>query len=117
MGEGVWQVHTFRANQGPGLAAGRGDGCEEIGSAGGGGRGGGGVGGVRVMGRPRLFAGVTAGALDSMLAHYTAFRKKRRDDAYSPGGQAGARPHRAAIAYTALVRHAFPGLPVVVGGI
>lgn len=45
-----------------------------------------------VMGRPRLFAGVSAGALDSLLAHYTAFRKKRRDDAYTPGGKAGARP-------------------------
>ena len=72
---------------------------------------------VSRLGRPRLFAGVTAGALDSMLAHYTAFRKKRRDDAYTPGGEAGARPNRATIAYTSLVRHAFPGLPVVVGGI
>lgn len=41
---------------------------------------------VRRMGRPRLFAGVGAGAVDSMLAHYTAFRKLRRDDAYTPGG-------------------------------
>lgn len=69
------------------------------------------------LGRPRLFAGVTAGALDSMLAHYTAFRKKRRDDAYTPGGRAGARPNRACIVYTNLVRRAFPGLPVVLGGI
>lgn len=69
------------------------------------------------MGRPRLFAGVTAGALDSMLAHYTAFRKKRHDDAYTPGGQAGARPNRACIVYANLVRQAFPGLPVVLGGI
>jgi uncharacterized radical SAM protein YgiQ len=72
---------------------------------------------VARLGRPRLFAGVTAGALDSMLAHYTAFRKKRHDDAYTPGGKAGARPNRATIAYTSLVRHAFPGLPVVLGGI
>jgi uncharacterized radical SAM protein YgiQ len=72
---------------------------------------------VARMGRPRLFAGVTAGALDSMLAHYTAFRKKRRDDAYTPGGKAGARPNRASIVYTSLVRKAFPGLPVVLGGI
>lgn len=70
-----------------------------------------------VMGRPRLFAGVTAGAIDSMLAHYTAFRKKRSDDAYTPGGRAGARPNRACIVYTNLVRRAFPGLPVVLGGI
>ena len=69
------------------------------------------------MGRPRLFAGVTAGALDSMLAHYTAFRKKRHDDAYTPGGRHGARPNRASIAYTGRVRQAFPGLPVVLGGI
>ena len=69
------------------------------------------------MGRPRLFAGVTAGAMDSMLAHYTAFRKKRSDDAYTPGGMAGKRPNRACIVYTNLVRRAFPGLPVVIGGI
>lgn len=72
---------------------------------------------VTAMGRPRLFAGVTAGALDSMLAHYTAFRKKRSDDAYTPGGQAGARPNRACIVYANLVRRAFPGLPVALGGI
>ena len=72
---------------------------------------------VSALGRPRLFAGVTAGALDSMLAHYTAFRKKRRDDAYTPGGEAGARPNRATIVYTGLLKQAFPGLPVVLGGI
>lgn len=72
---------------------------------------------VARMGRPRLFAGVTAGALDSMLAHYTAFRKKRSEDAYTPGGRAGARPNRACIVYAGLVRRAFPGLPVVLGGI
>ncbi len=72
---------------------------------------------VEAMGRPRLFAGVTAGALDSMLAHYTAFRKKRSDDAYTPGGRAGSRPNRAAIVYANLARRAFPGLPVVLGGV
>ncbi len=70
-----------------------------------------------VMGRPRLFAGVSAGALDSLLAHYTAFRKKRHDDAYTPGGKAGARPNRACLVYANLARQAFPGLPVVLGGI
>ncbi|MBO4300050.1 MAG: YgiQ family radical SAM protein [Desulfovibrio sp.] len=70
-----------------------------------------------VMGRPRLFAGVSAGALDSLVAHYTAFRKKRHDDAYTPGGKAGARPNRACLVYANLVRQAFPGLPVVLGGI
>jgi uncharacterized radical SAM protein YgiQ len=69
------------------------------------------------MGRPRLFCGVTAGALDSMLAHYTAFRKKRHDDAYTPGGRCGARPNRAVTVYTNLARQAFPGLPILVGGI
>lgn len=70
-----------------------------------------------VMGRPRLFAGVSAGALDSLLAHYTAFRKKRHDDAYTPGGKAGARPNRACLVYANLARRAFPGLPLVLGGI
>jgi uncharacterized radical SAM protein YgiQ len=69
------------------------------------------------LGRPRLFVGISAGAMDSMLAHYTAFRKKRHEDAYTPGGRAGARPNRASIVYTSLVRHAFPGVPVVLGGI
>ena len=72
---------------------------------------------VLAMGRPRLFAGVSAGAIDSMLAHYTAFRKKHSDDAYTPGGKAGARPNRACIVYANLLRQAFPGLPVVLGGI
>ena len=69
------------------------------------------------MGRPRLMAGVTAGALDSMLAHYTAFRKKRHDDAYTPGGRAGARPNRACLVYAGIVKQAFPRLPIVLGGI
>lgn len=72
---------------------------------------------VAALGRPRLFAGVSAGALDSMLAHYTAFRKKRHDDAYTPGGKAGGRPNRACIVYTSLLRGAFPDLPVILGGI
>jgi uncharacterized radical SAM protein YgiQ len=71
---------------------------------------------VSRLGRPRLLAGVTAGALDSMLAHYTAFKRRRAQDAYTPGGRAGARPDRACIVYTNLVRQAFPGLPVVIGG-
>jgi len=72
---------------------------------------------LKVMGRPRLFAGVTAGALDSMVAHYTAFRRPRRDDPYAPGGEAGQRPNRAALVYANLCRQAFPGIPVVLGGI
>jgi len=72
---------------------------------------------LRVMGRPRLFAGVSAGAMDSMVNHYTAAKKIRRDDAYTPGGRAGARPNRAVIAYTAALKGAFKGLPVLIGGI
>jgi uncharacterized radical SAM protein YgiQ len=72
---------------------------------------------IKCMGRPRLFAGVTAGAIDSMLAHYTAFRKKRSDDAYTPGGQSGTRPNHASMVYTGLVRQAFKGLPVILGGV
>ncbi len=70
-----------------------------------------------VMGRPRLFAAISAGAIDSMLAHYTAFRKKRSDDAYTEGGKAGARPNRAVTVYANMMRRAFPKLPLVGGGI
>ncbi len=72
---------------------------------------------LTVMGRPRLLAGVTAGAMDSMLAHYTAFRKKRHDDAYTPGGRAGARPNRACLVYAGVVKQAFGTLPIVLGGV
>ncbi len=72
---------------------------------------------IEALGRPRLYAGVSAGAMDSMLSHYTSFRKKRSDDAYTPGGKAGARPNRACIIYTNLVKKAFKGIPVVIGGI
>ncbi|MBN1140318.1 MAG: YgiQ family radical SAM protein [Deltaproteobacteria bacterium] len=71
----------------------------------------------RIMGRPRLFAALSSGAMDSMVNHYTAAKKLRRDDAYTPGGKAGRRPNRALIAYTAAVKAAFPGLFVVIGGI
>ncbi|WP_085097902.1 YgiQ family radical SAM protein [Desulfovibrio gilichinskyi] len=72
---------------------------------------------IEALGRPRLYAGVSAGALDSMVSHYTSFRKKRSDDAYTPGGKAGARPNRACIIYTNLLKKAFKGLPVILGGI
>jgi uncharacterized radical SAM protein YgiQ len=72
---------------------------------------------LRGMGRPRLFAAVSAGAMDSMVNHYTAAKKIRRNDAYTPGGLAGARPNRAVIAYTAALKGAFKGLPVIIGGI
>lgn len=72
---------------------------------------------LTAMGRPRLFAALSAGSMDSMLAHYTAFRKLRRDDALTPGGQSGARPNRATLVYTGLVRSVFPALPVFIGGL
>ena len=70
-----------------------------------------------VMGRPRLFCGVTAGNLDSMLANYTAARNRRTDDSYTENGAPGRRPNHAAGVYAQLCRRAFPGIPVVLGGI
>ncbi len=69
------------------------------------------------MGRPRLFVGVSAGNLDSMLHKLTAQKKVRSRDDYSPGGQTGLRPNRASVVYANLCRQAFPGLPIVLGGI
>lgn len=69
------------------------------------------------LGRPRLFFGVTAGNLDSMVSNYTANKKKRRQDAYSPGGQGGKRPDRATIVYTNRIKEAFSGVPIIIGGI
>jgi uncharacterized radical SAM protein YgiQ len=72
---------------------------------------------LNVMGRPRLFAAISAGAMDSLVNHYTAAKKIRHDDAYTPGGRSGKRPNRAVIAYTAAVKGVFKGLPTVIGGI
>jgi uncharacterized radical SAM protein YgiQ len=72
---------------------------------------------IERMGRPRLFVGVSAGNLDSMLNKLTAQKKVRSEDQYTPGGVTGARPNRATIVYANLCRQAFPGLPVVIGGI
>ncbi len=69
------------------------------------------------MGAPRLMVGITAGNLDSMLNKLTAQKKVRADDQYSPGGRTGARPNRASIVYANLCRQAFPGAPIVLGGI
>ncbi len=71
----------------------------------------------RALGAPRLFFGVTAGNMDSVVNGITSAGKRRNDDAYSPGGQAGLRPLRASIAYTARIRQACPGVPVVLGGV
>ncbi|KAF0216653.1 MAG: radical SAM family [Geobacteraceae bacterium] len=69
------------------------------------------------LGRPRLFFAVSAGAMDSMVAHYTPARKLRRDDAYTPGNRHGARPNRATIVYTSRLKEAYKDVPVVIGGI
>ncbi|MRR07478.1 MAG: YgiQ family radical SAM protein [Deltaproteobacteria bacterium] len=70
-----------------------------------------------VLGRPKLFFAVSAGAMDSMVAHYTPAKKLRRDDAYTPGNRHGARPNRATIVYTSRLKEAFKDTPVIVGGI
>ncbi len=69
------------------------------------------------LGRPALFFGITAGNMDSMINRYTADRKPRSDDAYTPGGQGGARPDRCTLVYAQRAREAYPDVPVVLGGI
>ena len=71
----------------------------------------------RSLGKPRLAFLVSAGNLDSMVDHYTAAKKRRSDDAYTPGGKAGKRPDRAVIVYANRCREAFPHVPVLIGGI
>ena len=71
----------------------------------------------KVLGKPRLASLVTAGNLDSMLNKFTAAKKHRRDDGYSPGGESGRRPDRATVVYANRMREAFKGVPVVIGGI
>ena len=68
------------------------------------------------LGKPKLFFGVTAGNLDSMLAKYTANKKVRNKDDYSPGGKSGLRPERAVFVYTNKLQQAFKGVPIVLGG-
>lgn len=69
------------------------------------------------FGKPRLFFGVSAGAMDSMVNHYTAARRKRSDDAYTPNGRHGARPDYPTIVYTKILKSLYPDTPVIVGGI
>src|SRR5579864_2219306 len=71
----------------------------------------------RQFGRPRLFFAVSAGNMDSLINHYTANKKVRNDDAYSPGGRIGLRPDRATLPYCHRAREAFPGVPIVAGGV
>ena len=71
----------------------------------------------RKFGAPRLFFGVTSGAMDSMVNHYTAARRLRHDDAYTPGGQAGFRPDRATYVYARILKQLYPDVPVIMAGI
>ena len=69
------------------------------------------------LGKPNLFFAVSAGSMDSMVNHYTAARRKRHDDAYTPEGRAGARPDMPTIVYTEILKKLYPEVPVVAGGI
>ena len=69
------------------------------------------------LGKPKLFFGISAGAMDSMVNHYTANRRRRSDDAYTPDGRAGARPDYPTIVYSKILKELFPNVPVVAGGI
>ena len=71
----------------------------------------------RKLGAPKLFFGVTAGAMDSMVNHYTAARRLRSNDAYTPGGIAGQRPDYAVTVYSNIIKDLYPDVPLVIGGI
>ena len=69
------------------------------------------------LGRPRLFFGVTSGSMDSMVNHYTAAKRLRSDDAYTPDGKAGMRPDYCTITYCNILKQLYPDVPIVIGGI
>lgn len=71
----------------------------------------------QVLGQPRLAFLVSSGNMDSMVCHYTVNKKRRHDDAYTPGGKTGARPDRAVITYCGRIREAWGSVPIVVGGV
>lgn len=71
----------------------------------------------RKLGRPRLFFGISPGAMDSMVNHYTANRRLRHDDAYTPGGRHGMRPDYPTIVYSRILKDLYPDVPVIAGGI
>ena len=75
------------------------------------------AGSFTALGRPRLGVLLSSGNIDSMVAHYTVAKKRRHDDAYSPGNRAGLRPDRAVIVYANKVREAFGDIPLVIGGL
>jgi uncharacterized radical SAM protein YgiQ len=69
------------------------------------------------FGKPKYFFGVTSGCMDSMVNHYTASKRRRKDDAYTPGGLKGHRPDYATITYTKILKELYPDVPVLIGGI
>ena len=69
------------------------------------------------LGRPNLFFGISAGSMDSMVNHYTAAKRLRFDDAYTPGGKSGFRPDMPTIVYTRILKQLYPDIPVIIGGI
>ena len=69
------------------------------------------------MGKPKLFFGVTSGCMDSMVNHYTAARRLRSTDAYTPGGESGFRPDYATVVYSQILKQLYPDVPVVIGGV
>lgn len=69
------------------------------------------------FGRPRLFFGISAGAMDSMVNHYTANRRRRSDDAYTPDGRYGMRPDYPTIVYSKILKEIYPDIPIIAGGI
>ena len=69
------------------------------------------------LGRPRLFFAITAGSMDSMVNHYTAAKRLRSDDAYTPEGKAGMRPDYCTITYSNILRQLYPDIPIVIGGV
>lgn len=71
----------------------------------------------RKFGEPRLFFAISAGAMDSMVNHYTANRRRRSDDAYTPGGRHGMRPDYPTIVYSEILRKLYPNTPIIAGGI
>lgn len=71
----------------------------------------------KTFGRPRLFFAISAGNMDSMINHYTASKKVRNSDAYSPGGRIGLRPDRATLSYCQRAREAYKGVPIIAGGV
>lgn len=69
------------------------------------------------FGKPRLFFGVSSGNMDSMINHYTAFKRLRHDDAFTPGGRHGARPDYATSVYSKILKDIYPDVPIIIGGI